>query len=317
MSKFKDKNEQILEKGRRDRALRTPDPNSLPARWYNAYVKENPSARNVPENFCHYYRIVLFWFPLSVVLDKIFFTVVGRLLALSAYAALAAWLLTGGGTDDTTPVVIGACMIGLPYFGLGVLANVDHYDRINPEYDNGYLFSDEKRKLVRIVVFPVTLISMAIFKLSTEKKDASLKFMRGVGYVAVAALSAVILWMLGLLIYEVFTQYSWWTVVKNILVYGGVSILFLGSLFLFLIGMGFLKERIEAKLDAAKRKRPMITINDPDFGELEVRAPSKLKKFLMGAGDLGLVIINVIRTRKWKICPIMDVQEAPDVRTKR
>lgn len=68
------KSQEILERGRQERATFTPEPDSAPTRAYWYWVnKRRDGVRPRNENFCHFWRVILIWAPLAWFMDKVKF----------------------------------------------------------------------------------------------------------------------------------------------------------------------------------------------------------------------------------------------------
>lgn len=60
------KSQEILERGRQERATFTPEPGSAPTRAYQYWVNKRRNGEYPKnENFCHFWRVILIWAPLA------------------------------------------------------------------------------------------------------------------------------------------------------------------------------------------------------------------------------------------------------------
>jgi hypothetical protein len=101
---------------------------------------------------------------------------------------------------------------------------------------------------------------------------------------------------------------SWWTTAII------VAVIAFGAAVAY--GISILVERAEAKADAEdKARREMISkMTNEEYWEymanLNRKAPpGKIAKFFSGVGDFVVLIAQVVRVNKWKICPLVEVND--------
>jgi hypothetical protein len=67
------------------------------------------------------------------------------------------------------------------------------------------------------------------------------------------------------------------------------------------------KVRASAKIDAFLAGK---ISEDEFYGRRAKRAPGRIAKFFKGAGDFCHLIFQVVRVKKWKICPFVEIPDA-------
>lgn len=230
---FKDKADDIYAKGVERRGQFNPDPGSAHLKAYLWWV-ENSQLGEKPkrENFCHYWRVVLFWTPLIW-------------LGFQAIAAVE-WVL-------------------------------DRLPKRKANFDKKPSFYRRHKSTIDSVGMSVLLAWCAIM------------------VIVILVMSAIAFW-------------------KNPV--GGLMILgIIVAVSAFVSGMVFIIGRIteRAKVkDAARRQEFLdgkITL-DEYLGNKEKKAPGKIAKFFNGVGDFCHLIFQVVRVKKWKICPFVEIPDA-------
>ena len=82
-----------------------------------------------------------------------------------------------------------------------------------------------------------------------------------------------------------------------------------------LVGLLFVVGYIGEKRDERKRKRVDAAYEYyNEHGEYPVvksSKPSKIRRFFSGVLDFAVLLGNIVRVKKWKICPLVTIPEAP------
>lgn len=97
---------------------------------------------------------------------------------------------------------------------------------------------------------------------------------------------------------------------KGLLILGVVVLVsILTASLVFVIGrlMERAKERNSKKVDDFLSGK---ISEDEFFGKRKKRAPGKISKFFKGIGDFCHLIFQVVRVKKWKICPFVEIPDA-------
>lgn len=284
------------------------EPTGVPLRMYDYWLRQSNSKRarqirwgDRTENFCHFWRVVAIWAPMRALLnaaDKAFPFVLGAVVLAALVTFVWALFFADGfilGLGYTlVAVVIGA--LGIAGFLSGIALAIDADSRKTYDLPNGK-FMWASVILAAPMAIPMYLIAKAIqgmmWAFSNHEKT-SLAVTLGLfatfafGSIGLAGgLSAMVLALAGTL-----------TV-------GAVSI---GLTMLF----AWLSTYVEGKREIDKEKfNEFLTAYSEAHGKPYVapaRKPSKVKAFLRGAGDFIILIGQVVRVNKWKICPTVSIE---------
>ena len=238
---LQDRTEAVLTKGKQERGQFTPEPNSVPTRLYNFWVNEfhdGEYPRN--ENFCHFWRVVVIWAPITWLLVKVVF----------------------------------------PFFE-----------------------SRAMKVVGRVLAKPFALVHRGYTSLGTERSRK--KFWDRVGYGVVGLMGLIALCILGWIALQ---ETGAFFIVLGILV--GVVAIVIG---LFYVGDLLTRERRAKKAAAQEARRQAWyrdEISDAEYFGGPQKPPGRVKKFFAGLGDFFVLIANVVRVKKWKICPLVEVPRA-------
>jgi hypothetical protein len=237
---FNEKADAILAEGRAQRGEYDPEPGSVPYRLYQDYVSRG--GRVPPqENFCHFWRVVVFWAPLMWLRDKTVNT--------DGFKSFMRTKVGGAAS------VIGN-VIATPFRLAGRVerAAKDKWGDENVD-DFGW-----------IVLFTL----MGLFVLT---------FLVGIG-----------------------TSTSWW--VPLVIVAG------LAALFGMIVGLAELATRAADKNRIAQNAAWEAYFNDegPRPGSKVRKEPGKIKKFFIAIKDFLVLAVQVVRVKKWKICPLVNIE---------
>lgn len=296
---FRDKARSIREQGAAERGNYSPAQNSIPLRMYQFWANLRPQKVPTRENFCHYWRVVLIWAPLWFLLNKFVWFVspkAGLVTVCAAAIVVAVYLLSLGGTLAFQLLLfVAACVYVALGLVLGVIAasTRNAYDPFTEEF--GW-----KPLLYFITALPAyaltVVIDVAIKKVS---KSTWRSIGRAVGraifvlFVAVAA---------ACLIFMVATQLLYFLLALGLVVAGAFILLVLSFL------ADFLKQKHRASVQAR------TTYETVDWGYYETQVavvePSRVAKFFMAIGDFINLAFQVVRVKKWKICPIVEIPKS-------
>lgn len=119
---FKERTKETLRKGEETRGDFTPDPSSAPAKLYRYWLANTNSRKGKrivdglrKENFCHYWRVVMFWAPLMWVINNIIATktmaVISGIAATIAVVGSFFFMSNPGKVIITILAVIGVAVV--------------------------------------------------------------------------------------------------------------------------------------------------------------------------------------------------------------
>jgi hypothetical protein len=236
---LEDKKKEVLERGKAERGEYTPDPNSVPARMYRYWYKhtEFPPAR---ENFCHYWRVVVFWAPLWWVFNH---------TAVLVLNPVVDWVDRGGG--DRLAHILSAPARG--YRKIGTKAGRKKFW----EYVGWGIVG-------LFALFCIASLVMAFIKTPL----------------------AALIWV-GILV-------------------GTVAVLIGAAMGLSRLGAIFEKKRraqYEALVDDYLEGKTDV----PPWVAMHEKKPSRVKRFFRGVGDFLVLLAQIVRVKKWKICPLVEI----------
>jgi len=320
MSLLRNKSDEVVKKGVLDRGEFNPPADSFHLKMYK-YWERNTGAR-IPktENFCHYWRVVALWSPLTFIREKFLDAIVVSTtwLILTALYVLGAIAL-GVFSSFWFPVI----MLGVPYILAGIVSG-------GVSYTTGEGFGNldeddtvDKRafKLATFITAPISLALYGILNffefVGDKADDMSNKTKKRLDDVFKIFIGLIIVGLISILAIAGVSDFGW-----IFFAYAAGAIV---ALLAFVVGASFLIAKIEAIGNAkreAKRERREKYIN----GEITAEEyfgnswePGKIYNFfdrflftpaakvLTPVGDFLVLAWNVVRVKKWKICPIVNI----------
>ena len=289
MSIFRSKAEQVYAQGALERGEFTPT--GAPKSVYQYWASH---AKHVPktENFCHFWRVVVFWAPLMRLRQA-----VGNLFEHNA-----AWYAVAAAIVGTL-VVLGALVspgflapLAIVYVVAGfVLATDKPFDEMKK--------TPGLRKAINItapVSYPVHYLVRVLRKVP---EDVFIYGGLGIALLLIGAL------LVGLII-EGAHQIGWWTLAYVI----GVPLAGLAVVVAVVILSNLIdkwKYNRKVKDDELFDKYIRGEISHEDYFGTSRREPTRLglwlKRKTQPIRDFGALFWNIIRVNKWKICPIVKI----------
>ena len=286
MSIFRSKAEQVYAQGALERGEFTPT--GAPKRVYQYWASH---AKHVPktENFCHFWRVVVFWAPLAWLREK-----VANLFSKSkTWYAIAAVVLT---TIIALSIFVDPFFIMLivaPYISAGVICA-------------GETWRDpwSEARVEKPMLWTAPISYPAYFALNGIHKvdeDTWFKILASAG-------GLLMLTFVGAALIDGYSEIGWWVLLWALA--APVAILALiaaGVTFSYLIDKYTHKraEAREARRDAYWRGE---ISREEYYG---TREPSRvalwLRAKLRPVGEFILLFWNIVRVNKWKICPIVKI----------
>jgi len=121
-------------------------------------------------------------------------------------------------------------------------------------------------------------------------------------------LAAWLLFLVGAFLYALWTDFGWWTI--------GIVAAFVVGVVLVTIAFVFVADFVNGKRALYKRRQEErkrryldgeITLDE--YIGRTTRKPGRISKFFSGVGDFMVFIVQVVRTKKWKICPTVEIQD--------
>ncbi len=288
MGKLKDKAREIRDEGAESRKNFTPEEDTAPLRMYQYWLDNSLVTPPKTENFCHYWRVVLIWGPLTW-LRVALTSKTGAVLIVAAWLAGAAALIVLADSH----VVTAMTTLGAPYIAGGIILGV-------------MWFTDEAGPLAKrlsILFAPVVLLFLAVayavraifrsrpLKLLSKHADTVIPAF----FIGIAALLLIFL------------------VVATVIEEGWIALFIgIGMIGALIVAVGvvlFIIEYFASKRAKVKKARRAEFDRLPPEERIEIltksREPSRIRLFFQGVGDFIVLIAQAVRVNKWKICPIV------------
>lgn len=284
MSKFRERAAEVKAAGEAERGNFQPE--GVPKRMYQWWLSESVSSKALAirtgqrrENFCHFWRVVLIWAPLMALATIVFGAIDAAVEKTPRWAGITAAIVLPLAVISTIVTTVGDWSEFL-WFLAAMLA---------------------------IVAGAIGIVALATFL--SDKYDW---FVPALVFTVAGAAVVGLLW-LG--VYMMGLAFFGWLL--------GFAVLFLvGGFLIFKLG-----ERVQAKRALARAKRnaereaaldAYLNGDGPnpyDTAPSAKREPSafelRLKAIGAGIGDFLVLLTQVVRVNKWKICPLVDIEPAP------
>lgn len=290
---FKDKAKRTVERGRADRANYIPDRDSAPLRMYQFWASVRPKKVPTRENFCHYWRVVVIWAPIWFVLFKttnalenktvrnlVFLMAALAVLSLIGFGGPVAWLAFGG--------ILASC-----YTLVGIIFGAYYADEGYDEKNNG--------RIALAFTLPA-LVGIGLYhgirKFKNRKRRVHLS--EGAKDFVVRALFVLLMLAGG-------TVIALYAIVD--LTAFLMALVLLAAFGLLVFALSYLASFLKNRRDASVKQRTTF-VEKEEFGYIHTVAvvkPSRTAKFFIAIGDFLNLAFQVVRVKKWKICPIVEI----------
>lgn len=287
-------------------------PEGAPKRVYQFWLSESNSKRAVlirakqrTENFCHFWRVVAIWAPLMFMKKSVasFLTstpvqiglIIGAIMALAmggfasanfatflmimgiaivgvfGFVSGIAWMVGDYHGDTVEPIFKYASVIPTAWVPIGVTKGVYGMNKILPGWDH----------FLATVVVPV----LAVIAITGLIIGGAVALVMAEGWLALLGLIGVLLAAVAVL---------------------GLMFFGLDKLGTYIKGRRSMKRRAKDEADDAFYDEhgyfpwSVENMSPP-------REPGRISKFFSGIGDFIVLGAQVIRVNKWKICPIVTI----------
>lgn len=303
MSNLRDKAKAVYAEGVDQRGEFTPT--GVPLKVYK-YWAERAKKPPVRENFCHFWRVVAIWAPLmwvrktaSAAADKTAVQATAALIALAGVVAaciLSADVLETLLTAAGILVVVVLAIIGL-FSGISVAMPEDERERADMppiEFAKWGFF-----------VLPVSIPAFIVTKFVRNQwvKDHGVEI----------SLGAIVTAILATITTLSFTETYWVAIIAAIVVVSAYPVGWALTKIVSFVADWLAGKRKIAEMKASAYRNGEITYEEA-FGhpKREAKELSKFEKkviaFFKGIGDFVILVAQVIRVNKWKICPTVEVK---------
>jgi len=275
MSNFRAKASEIKAAGVAERG--NFEPSGVPLRMYNYWLHKSNSDRAEAildgrrrENFCHFWRVVAIWAPLMFLVHKI---------------------------EDFASTRVGqATLVGLVVLALVLGGFLSH----------GFLSLLIGLGIGTAVGLTLVGIGFGIHYLIKRywNSDWNEPVGTALGIAFFVVWGAVMLTMLVVGI----IQEGWIILVFVLGALAGVALIAFGASAL----ADYISGRRKLKCDAENERVAKMT--DEEYvsyreAQLKTREPGKVAKFFSGVGDFLVLAFQVVRVKKWKICPMVSIND--------
>lgn len=281
MTNFRDRAREVKKAGENERGNFTP--HGVPKRMHTYWLENSDSkkARRIrygtqKENFCHFWRVVLIWTPLLWM--KSLATKIATslpFLIVLALGVVAGVVALFVYVDDFWQVPLYVLGMGIALALVGL--TLTGLDWLHSRYwKKSWNRYVYGAILIVIILLGVASVSYALYAWARE--TSVLTVVVSLALFALAALG------------------------------GGYAILWMSD---YLKGKRALaEEERKTRWDAFMRG----DIGYDEYYDGPRRAPGRISKFFSGVGDFIVLISQVVRVKKWKICPLVEVDVDDGVR---
>lgn len=311
MNNLRAKAREIKAEGEAERGNFTPS--GVPKRLYQWWLANTNSKKGKAirwgdrkENFCHFWRVVLIWAPfmgLRKAAEKALPFIIGVAL-LAIVAGFVALLVFEPSLLWQIPVVaVAAVVIILIMFGIPV--GIEWATGPEP-FENVDMSTGRAYKWMRFFV-PTVVVFFLIAKFFLKVGPVVGRFFEGKGHLVAGALA-----VLGVIGFELaLALTSGWVFALQMtglmvaIAIAGLFVVFLCALLSdYISGLrAKARRRDDALLDAFIEKHGRM----PTKAE-QRKPPGRLARFFTGMADFIVLIAQVVRVKKWKICPVVEVE---------
>jgi hypothetical protein len=306
MVNFRKKSEQVYAQGALERGEFQPTGAPLKVYMYWHSRAKNPPAN---ENFCHFWRVVAIWAPLTAVRSVLARMAEKPLTWLFVFALYAIGMLVLGATVSWA---FPAAFLAVPYLTIGAAIGGEAGKRNKRLGDIG-----GGMKLPFWVTSPISVPAFYVSRYAnslTPAQSDAWTMVFGIG----AAL--ILVGVIALAIIAGAMDIGWAVLFYVFGIPLGIAALALG---LMALGAGIewlvqkhrvrSKARRQARLDKIRAQREAFLTGKSDYDPYAVKqyVPSafeqKIANFFKGVGDFLSLAWNVVRVNKWKICPMVKI----------
>jgi uncharacterized membrane protein len=289
---LREKANEVKAAGERARGNWTPQgkPLELYKRWVTdrrARGKDAPTR----ENFCHYWRVVAIWYPLSVVRNKVvdiaLHDATAPTLFIIAAIAVVVGIITGSILSREFLYMV-LTVLAVLYFAIGAVVGAE----ASQHHAKGKKFERADKWFLAIfapVALPVFALGWALLKVSVNTRANVALGIAGLVVLALVAWGLIGLW----------TAIGFWTLA----ILGTIALLVAA----LVVCVPWVTNLIAHRREVAYEKslnRPITRVHTVPSKR---KKPSVVSRFFTALGDFIILLAQVVRVNKWKICPIVEV----------
>jgi hypothetical protein len=256
------KKDEVVAQGVAERGDYAPEPGSWMVRNYNFWAEHTYSKVPARENFCHFWRVVCIWAPLTVVRLGLEKALSNKFVDFSLLALFVAIIAVCGVTFAEFGTILlfilgGIVVVGL--LGLGIWG----ISKLHKKYWNPYWDNITQKIVVGTLL---TGVSAMIITVLTLGEIAN----------------------------------GWWFIPLVV----GIVVAALAIVAGFVFAICLFEDKLEDKRRAEREARQKAIY---DGTPLPTKEPSRVSKFFRGIGDFIILVFQIVRVKKWKICPWVEI----------
>lgn len=301
MSKWRDIAQEVKAEGEARRGNFSPEPGSWPDRSYRYWrdAQFDPPKR---ENFCHFWRVAVLWSPMlrfrrwwnrhEDVITITFFSLLGAVIF-----GLIGWGIVSEQNTGEILAFIGIGVVGFLYVLAGIGGGVMMGD---PDADIGF-----SERALFIATLP---ISVPVYGLARFFNGAPGKWMNKHGLQILMGMAMLgVSLALGSLCYGIISSKG----LAGVFIVGLIGAVLFSAAWVirnagdWVAGWRARQDRIEEER-LEKLYAEWGTIS-PDLPAAEPKERTWVGKKMRAAGDLLILVGQVVRVNKWKICPYVTI----------
>lgn len=301
---LRDKAREVKSAGESERGNFTP--HGVPLRIYQWWLSQSKSKRarairagRRRENFCHFWRVVLFWAPLRKVAQG--FNKIAPYLAVLVLIAAVVVFVWG--------LIVSQSMLIFVLQALGMIAAIASFV-VGLIGGTAIALGEERQKRadlpplrysVPFAIFglPTAIVAFIITKAIIFDGNNLSLYNKQIGFSALGLLALVVVLGIG-------STAGWFNMIWIILGFAALIVLALLVVFMISLLADYISgKRSLAKTQAAEAREKFLI----EHGHYPFVEPGRVAKFFSGAGDFIVLLAQVVRVNKWKICPLVEINE--------
>lgn len=309
MSIFRSKASEVIARGEAERG--NFEPTGVPKRMYMYWLANTTSLHGKSvrkgrrkENFCHFWRVVAIWAPLMFLKEKAEDFVTSKFGAITSVVLLVAAIVTLSVVFQSFAIVVGIVLgtvLGLASATAGMISAISlaafdsDEDRLREKW-----LTKRQALLTMIPGFPVGIPLAIVIKLTRKVKPWVSRNSHNV--IIVTGSLVALVFFGGILLND---GLIFLLSVIGLTALGMLA--FVGSSFLSMLIVDY----ISGKRALASDKRELVETDDngePVFFDTTPKSPGRISKFFTGLADFLILTFQIVRVKKWKICPTVEIK---------
>lgn len=311
MTIFRSKASEVIARGEAERG--NFEPTGVPKRMYQYWLAGTQSSHGKAvrkgrrkENFCHFWRVVVVWAPLMFLKQKAEGFVTSKFGAITSVVLLIAAIVTLSVVFQSFAIVVGIIIASIlavasTLCGLFSAISLGAYDSDEERLAASHL---TKREALWMMIpgFPVGLPLLAIIK---GARAFCNRWGHRANEILVGLFAALIVFVfVSLAVLEGFLYVLLLLGITAAVLFGGGVLAYIASKIAdYIVG-----RRAEQREKDAEAYREMLDSDEPVFFDTTPKSPGRISKFFTGLADFLILTFQIVRVKKWKICPTVEIK---------